>query len=390
MLVRLFSKPIPGKHVRPKSRKRKVIVRTLVVTLVAAMVTIAAGAGYTVWGIRSLDQAIARFRIHRPSGKYRDVTPTTPQVFLLLGSDSREGRNQDFKDKSFRGIQGGGGADSIILVRIDPNSKKTEMVSVHRDLRVNIPGHGLGKINSAYELGGPSLMVQVVEQVTNTHIDHVGVVDFAGFTGIVDTVGGVDLCLTEAQRDKYTGLDMPAGCTEVDGQMALAYARSRHAQLCVDHRWQDDLTDDYGRMKRQQAFLRALAKKAASPTQLVNLPGLAGAVKGFVAADDRLDVRAALGLANRLSSHTDNVATASLPVSDRMIGGASFAILDAPAAAALMADFNAGTMPDHNPDTDQPGPDKVGQTPAPAPEAPGATPAPSPTNEKAKPSAKQC
>ena len=357
-MARLPQNDVAGRHVRRRRFRtaRKVVRKAVIVLVVVGVVGAASVAAYAGWSVRELDHALGRVRIRRVSAAQDGVVhakPTaapmpenaSPQTYLLLGNDTREGRSSTFLDKKHsRSGQGGGGADSIILVRVDPQSQRTEMVSIHRDLRVRIPKRGYGKINSTYVLGGPSLTVSVVEGLTGVHIDHVVIVDFAGFRDVVDAVGGVTLCLETAEKDRYTGLNLPAGCSHVNGTQALSYARSRHTKLHKDGRWVADLTDDFGRMHRQQAFLKALAKEMASPGQLAHLPSLARSLKGTITIDDGLDVIDGVRLARRMSGRLDNVATAAFPVYDMNIGGVSYAGLDTKRAAALMAKFNAGTM----------------------------------------------
>ncbi|MCC7077891.1 MAG: LCP family protein [Acidimicrobiia bacterium] len=355
-----------ARHVRPK-RFRKT--KRAAVSLVAVVIFAAAGAAaFTAYGAWKLNRNVGRVTISRPAVTAAETTttayqgPRTPQTYLLLGSDSRSGESEAFLDpRRSRSGQGGGGADSIILIRVDPVTNKTQMVSIHRDLRVKIPGHGYGKINSTLVYGAqdaaedmpedaaettldPSLTVQVVEELTGVHIDHVAIVDFAGFRDVVDAVGGVDICLENAERDKWTGLDLPAGCTAADGMQALAYARSRHGYIERDGSWECDCTDDFGRMQRQQVFLRALAAKLAQPGQIARLPQIADAVRGRLWVDDQLDIGSTIALARRLAGYLDNVATAALPVYNKTMGGVSYAILNEDAAAVLMESFRNGTM----------------------------------------------
>ena len=114
------------------------------------------------------------------------------QTLMILGSDRR------FGDKK-AGIPPR--SDTIILVRLDPDKEATAVMSVPRDLKVQIPGYGTDKINAAYSYGGPELMVRTVEQLTRVRIDHVVVVDFTGFTAITDALAtGPDPAVTSASR----------------------------------------------------------------------------------------------------------------------------------------------------------------------------------------------
>jgi LCP family protein required for cell wall assembly len=114
-------------------------------------------------------------------------------------------------------------------VHISPANSRVTVVSMPRDTWVNIPGHGMNKINAAYGLGGPKLMVQTVEQATGLTINNYVEVGFLAFVKIVDAIGGVSVCLPVALHDPSSGVNMPAGRHHVNGITALKYARDRHS-----------------------------------------------------------------------------------------------------------------------------------------------------------------
>jgi LCP family protein required for cell wall assembly len=228
---------------------------------------------------------------------------TRPCNYLLLGSDSRSGLS-DQQQNAFGDNQDIGGttrADTIMLVHTDPNLKKAVVLSFPRDLWVNIPGHGMDKINAAFEGGvsggGPQLMANTVNALTGLPIDHYLYVDLQGFQDVVNTLGGVDMCIPaynvntpgwvtaptatggETQVysneqghivDPFTGLDIAPGCQRLDGTQALAYVRSRHL-LC-------DIIPDFARIGRQQQFMRSVINQMLEPAQLAKAPGLVGPV----------------------------------------------------------------------------------------------------------------
>src|SRR6266699_1626029 len=114
----------------------------------------------------------------------------------------------------------------MMLVHLSADHTKVTVVSFPRDTWVDIPGHGMNKINAAYGLGGPKLTVQTVQQATGLTIDDYIEVNFLGFVRVVDALGGVQLCLPQAIDDQASGLNLPAGRSRVDGITALAYARA--------------------------------------------------------------------------------------------------------------------------------------------------------------------
>jgi LCP family protein required for cell wall assembly len=196
---------------------------------------------------------------------YPDRVANTPGTnWLIVGSDSRAGLSPDEAAELATGDEAGVSGqrtDTIMLLHIPvPGSgNTTTLVSLPRDSSVPIPGRGRFKLNAAYSFGGPTLLVQTVETVTGVHIDHYAEIGFGGFAGIVDAIGGVQLCPTEPINDPLAGINIPAGCQEFAGPQALGYVRTRHSPR-----------GDLDRVVRQQEFLGALIAKATSPGVLLN------------------------------------------------------------------------------------------------------------------------
>jgi LCP family protein required for cell wall assembly len=192
--------------------------------------------------------------------------------YLLLGSDSRAGLTQEeiiaFGDDEH--IGGENRSDTIILVHTEPDQREAVFLSFPRDLWVEIPGAGMGKINTAFEGGiqggGPQNVARVVKSITGMQVHHVLYVDLARFQRLVDALGGVDMCVPYPMYDPLSLLDIPAGCQHFDGRTALAYVRTRH-QPC-------DSVPDFARISRQQQFLRAVISRLLEPGQILRLPTL--------------------------------------------------------------------------------------------------------------------
>ena len=147
-----------------------------------------------------------------------DPPPKGALNILVLGSDRRDVIEGSARTE--RQFKGGSGqrADTIILVHLYPGAKKAVLVSFPRDLRVNIPGHGMNKINAAYPLGGANLMIKTITQLTGLPIHHYVEVNFASFQNIVDAVHGVPLYFPKPVKDRKSGLDIPsAGCINLNG-----------------------------------------------------------------------------------------------------------------------------------------------------------------------------
>ncbi len=176
------------------------------------------------------------------------------QNWLIAGSDGRNG----LTDQEIRSLHvgfdfGTDNSDSLMLLHI--GGGRPVLVSIPRDSYVPIPGYGSNKINAALGLGGPSLLVKTVEDVTGLRINHYVGIGFAGLVGVVDEVGGVKICLRTALQDTDSGANFKAGCQTMDGAQALAFVRDRHSFA----------DEDLQRMQDQRAFLKSLLDKATSP-----------------------------------------------------------------------------------------------------------------------------
>lgn len=180
--------------------------------------------------------------------------------YLLVGSDSRAGMTESEQQELSTGPDDGGGqrTDSIILVHRS-TSGLSSMISIPRDSYVAIPGHGKNKINAAFSIGGPKLLVATVEEATGLRIDGYMEIGFGGFAKVVDSLGGVDVCVPFAMKDEKAGIDLQPGCQTMAGPTALGYVRARYS----------DPRGDIGRAERQRQFLSAIMKKAATPSTVL-------------------------------------------------------------------------------------------------------------------------
>jgi LCP family protein required for cell wall assembly len=226
--------------------------------------------------------------------------------YLLLGSDSRSGLSKQEQSQfgSNAAIGGTFRSDTIIVVHIEPDQKKAIFLSFPRDTWVKIPGLGYDKINAAFSAGidhgGAQLVARTITAITGLRINHSLYVDLAGFQGVVDALGGVNMCVPYPMQDPLTGLDIKAGCQHFDGKTALAYVRTRH-QPC-------DLIPDFARISRQQQFLRAVIAKMLSPSELIHLPSLIPAVLRSMRVDRGLNPAELAYLAGELNGvNTGNV-----------------------------------------------------------------------------------
>ena len=174
--------------------------------------------------------------------------------WLITGSDSRAGLSRAQIDAMHVGFNEGTlNSDSIMLLHM--GSGRPVLISIPRDSYVDIPGHGWNKMNAALAYGGASLLIKTVENVTGLKIDHYMGIGFGGLVAVVNTIGGVQICLKTAINDSYSGVKLSAGCHNLNGDQALSFVRDRHSFA----------TQDLQRIQDQRAFLSALLKKATSP-----------------------------------------------------------------------------------------------------------------------------
>jgi LCP family protein required for cell wall assembly len=196
-----------------------------------------------------------------PTGKRPVDTPG--ETYLMVGSDGREELSRAERARLHTGKASGMRTDSIMLMHVPDSGGPTVLISIPRDTAVTIPGFSdEQKINTAFNAGKgtPSLLIRTLENKTGLRIDHYVEVGFGGFASIIDSVGGINMCLPKAMKDSEAHIDLKAGCQDLDGVKALGYVRSRHA----------DGNNDFGRVERQRQMVGAVAKKASSPSTFLN------------------------------------------------------------------------------------------------------------------------
>jgi LCP family protein required for cell wall assembly len=204
-----------------------------------------------------------------------------PRNVLVLGSDDRAGLTPE--EQAAFGSEDdveGERSDTIILLHIDPRRDRAVVLHFPRDLRVRIPEHGTDKINAAYTLGGPDLVVRTVKAYTGLPVHNYMEIDLAGFQDLVDAVGGVRICIDRPMVDELAGLNLPrAGCYLLDGAQALGFVRARHIA--------GDIVPDFARIARQQQFMRAMLNRLLSLGSLLDQQLLEEAVAN-VTTDEAL------------------------------------------------------------------------------------------------------
>jgi LCP family protein required for cell wall assembly len=262
---------------------------------------------------------------------------------LVVGSDSRDGLTpQQLKALGTR-PEGSARADTIILVQLDPRRNRVVLLSFPRDLFVTRCDGSRGRINEAYPIGehngtgGPACLVQTVRALTGIPIDHFVRINLLGFINVVDALGGVTFYLDRPLKDRYAGLDLPAGCVTLDGARAVGFVRARH------------IDNDFGRIARQQRFIRELVRKATSIGTLLQPQRLFEIVRSVgqsVETDQNLSLSKMWQIAVTFRGLTaESVDAWTVPANDRYKGDAYYAYIRQQEAEALFQSFRTGEFP---------------------------------------------
>jgi polyisoprenyl-teichoic acid--peptidoglycan teichoic acid transferase len=272
--------PAPGQPRRWYRRWRVLVPLALVGLLVLVV----------VWGVlgylsfsRGVDKANARLP-HRALAKLANVKGSVlsdPTTILVIGTD---GGREPGRGNAHR-------SDSLLLIRTDPGKNRISYLSIPRDLRVEIPGYGAEKINSANQFGGPALTIATVRALTGLPVQHVVVVDFDGFKDLIDALGGIDItvpkpilsnkfdCPYPPKRcGAWKGWRFGKGRRHMNGRRALVYSRIRENRL-------DPSDTDISRTTRQQAVAEAVGSKVASFGTFAKLPFIGDSLAAPVATD---------------------------------------------------------------------------------------------------------
>jgi len=269
-----------------------------------------------------------------------------PENYLIVGIDSAAGLPGNDPVRIGRDVTLH--SDTIMILRIDPESERAALLSLPRDLFVPIPGTGTSRrINIAVEQGGAPLLIKTIGENFGIPINHYVQVDFASFRGLVDAIDGVPVYIPRPARDAQTGLDFPdPGCHMLSADEALAYVRSRHYQELIDGRWVEDARSDLGRIARQQDFIRralsrAIDRGARNPgtlDQLIDV-GLSG-----VTVDSELTAGDIFDLGRKFRSfNPDSLLTYAVSGTPDTVNGAAILRLnEGPETEATLSIFRGG------------------------------------------------
>jgi LCP family protein required for cell wall assembly len=293
----------------PRERSGK---GALVVRAVAAIVSVVVLAT-TGWGWylgRVAEATVNRTDAIPTAGNDGTGRESEAMNLLLVGNDSRADLSDEQLAALNAGADSGTNTDTMILVHIPSDGSRASFVSFPRDSYVRIPGYGWDKLNAAYAYGyqepgseasetdrqaaGAQLLVQTISSLTGLQIDHYAEVDLLGFFKLSSVVGGVQVNLCEPVKDRYSGVDLPAGVQTISGEQALAFVRQRHGLP----------RGDFDRIIRQQTFIGSMVRKMLSDNVLFDLGKqrtLVQAAADALTVDRNLDL---LGLATQMQSVT--------------------------------------------------------------------------------------
>ena len=281
------SSPTDGAPIGTKPRKRRRWRRVLLIVVIVLGVLISGSAigGYLyLHNVDSRVQRVEAFNdIPDTIRPHKAPAAQNAENFLVLGSDTRDPSNTT-----------GSRSDTIILAHLPKDRSSAQLISIPRDTWTAVPRSKEGrggrdaKINAAYAWGGVPLMVQTVEKFTGVRVDHVTMVDFAGFKEIIDALGGVEINVDQAFTSTHSLTansirHFSAGPQMMDGATALDYSRERYAFA----------DGDFARIRHQQQVIKAILDKAASGDLLVNpvrLNSFLSATAKAVTVDSTLDI----------------------------------------------------------------------------------------------------
>ncbi len=337
------------------------------------LVIVLAYAAYQAVGIYN---ALDNFEKSEPESRFKDVVDVTAEKppewegkervnIVLLGGDAR-GLDKGQVARS----------DSMLVVSVDPVTKRAHLLSILRDTYTDIPGHHRNRINTAITLGGPPLAMKTIGELLGLQIHYFVYADFEGFKALVDAIGGVDYDVEK--RMKYTDnadgnrydIDLQKGYQHLNGDQALQYVRFRH-----------DAMSDFTRTERQRNFMKAVVKKLQSTWNLVRMKEILESIQPHIETNMKVSDMMKLG---QLGLKIQMAGSAQVPpmelISDERVGGASvLGVRDKDALRKYVQDVLAATSADPAPEievkqparsnSDQPSrPAKNDDPPAKAPE----------------------
>lgn len=319
---------------------------TLIVLGVLAVIIAAVVGTYAFTLSRTFDDSTEKIEeafpdeTSRPPVAVTEGTDAVSQNILLLGSDTRGAVDEDIDE--LRGQR----SDAIMVLHIPADRKRAYVMSIMRDSWVEIPGRGEAKVNAALSLGGVPLVVQTVESLISARIDHVAIIDFEGFKGLTDALGGVEVDNPIPFSPRHLkGAYFPQGKVDLNGEEALAFVRERYAFA----------DGDFQRARNQQIYLKAVMGKLLSRDTLTDpakIGATVSAISPFLKVDGALDSRYVAGLGFELRSlRSDDITFFTAPTAGTGTSpdGQSIVNLDFDELATVQEAFRTDTLQNYTP-----------------------------------------
>ena len=338
----------PGRARRKHPLRHRLAVG-FTVFLAVAVALVGAGVAYAAIQANRL----GKVDISDGTGGMSKVPKGQPVNILVVGNDSRAFA-KDAKDRKQFGAKelvGSLRSDTMMVMRLDPKNDRITILSIARDLYVDIEGGGKGRINEAFAQKGnpakadPRRLIRTIKNNFGITINHYVEIDFAGFREAVDAIGGVSVYFPSPARDLKSGLDIDqAGCVKLNGAQALSYVRSREYEFRGTKGWQTDGSGDIGRIQRQQDFIKRVVRKSVAEglTNPVKAARLIEAGIDNVMVDSGFGVGNMKSLASQLRDLDDGkVAPVALTGDPVKIDGADVLKLNPARAAEVLAAFGA-------------------------------------------------
>ena len=301
-----------------KPRKRRV---GLVVAIVIVLVLAAGASAFGLW----YSNIVGNLRGDADIDGLAEVTGDEPYYVLLLGGDSRVDEKTDNR------------SDSIMVARVDEKNQKVSLLSIPRDLRINMGEHGYQKINAAIEFGGYDYVIEIVNQLLDIQINYYAFIYFDGFEDLVDKLGGVTVEVPAGTY--YAGVSVPAGdAVQIDGKEALVLARCRHGNPPDQGAY---VMGDYQRTKNQRNLIKAIGKKVLQ-SDLTKMPDLIEGLSECV--ETNMSPKRIISLAqNMRGMDVDDIETEQLPIAGVTISGSGWcAALYEDVFEVMRDDFTSG------------------------------------------------
>lgn len=343
---------VPGEHIaRGRNGRLYSAVKVLLAMVLLALV-VTGGYFYNLGRIFDSQTTIIENALPAPAAHPEPVPaasptatptflePSGPMNILVMGSDSRVDARQNAAEAAQNGGVADQRADTIMLLHFPADRRTVYGISIMRDLWVDIPGYGQSKVNASLALGGVPLVVQTVESLLSQHVDHVMMLDFDGFKGLTDALGGVEVDVETPFSSVHENVHFKKGRNLLNGSQALEFVRERYA-------FPDG---DYQRVRNQQKFLKAVLGKTLSAGTLANpftLHNAVSAVSPFISVDKGLNAATLGGLAFSLRGLGPDAAVFfTLPTAGTGFAtdGQSIVLPDPAAIAGVAAALTSDTL----------------------------------------------